>query len=381
MAIGIDGQSYLNVFIDGIELPLEHMRFHRWMVTSHLLYHMPMGELIFLDPHDMITKYMTVSDGAKLTVQAGRTRDRVFQYEFRLFNLDVQKQDDGTLYTISYVDIWDKWRLETNTGMKKASSAKVLSDIAAACGLTYRGVAATTDEQTWYPLAESNALFARRITQLGYVDETSCMAMGVNLLGELRYENINGFDPTQPLYEFVHGAQQGIWCTDWQAKSNSGVSNQRGGYANTASNFGTVDGVASSNDKAKTKRMSDTLNMRKELKEVAGAGIVNMCPVDAGNNHANANTARYQNKRLMQLLHSSVSVLTPLDPDIDLLEPVLFNNFINDKHTGTLAKDEATSGLFLVAGKTIHIGPDLAYNERYQFIREGQNAENSTQVT
>ena len=380
MAIGIDGQSFLNCFIDGIELPLEHMRFHHWKVSDHILYHTPMGELVFLDTHDMISKYMTVSDGAELKFQAGRTRERIYEYTYRLFNVEQEKQDDGILYVITFVDIWDKWRIGTNVGHFSSTSAKALTELALACGLTYDGVAATSDEQVWYPMAETNAQFARRIASLGYLDEKSCMVMGVTLTGELRYRDLNGFDLSQPMYEFVHGSQNGIWCTDWQAKSGSGLANQTGGYAQTAINFGSTTGEQTTNSKVKTRRLTDALNQRKELKSVAGAGRINVSPVDAGNNHEHADQARYQNKRIQQLLSSSTAILTPMDPQIDLLEPCVFSNFIADKHTGVLAKDEQSSGLFIVAGKCIHIGHDLAYNERYQLIREGHNAENSTKV-
>lgn len=379
-AIGIDGQSYLSVSIGGKEVPLDKMRFQRWLTTSHILYHIPMGELVFVDPHDIISKHMTMADGTEIVIKAGRTRDKVYQYTYHLFNADSQKQDDGVLYKISFVDLWDKWRLGTNTGVLNMSSGEALQSIADACGLSYKGIATTADKQTWYPMAESNALFARRIARLGYMDDRSCMVMGVSLNGELRYENLAALDISMPLFEFVHGVQEGIWCTDWKARSNSGGANQSGGYATTQHSFA-ASGTADTQNKAKLTRISNSANLNVDSKAAAGAGKVMMNPIDAGNNHPNANAARYQNKRLMQLLSSSVSVLTPMDPDVDLLEPVWFNNFITDKQTGVLAKDEGSSGLFIIAGKAIHIGADLAYNERYQLIREGSDAENSTKVT
>lgn len=382
-AIGIEGQSYLSISIEGVEMPLDQMRFQRWLTTSHVLYHMPMGELVFVDTHDIVAKHMTLADGSNMVVRAGRTRDRVYQYTYHLFNVKSEKLDDGVLYHISFVDLWDKWRLETNTkALPGMSSGEALAKLAADCGLTYTGPATTADKQNWYPMAESNALFARRIAHLGYMDDSSVMALGVSLAGELRYQNLAKIDLKGEMFSFQHGVQEGgaIWCPDWQTRSNSGAINQGGGYATTQSSFG-ADGKTSVKDKATMTRIANTANLNQDSKKAAGVGKILMNPVDAGNNHPNANAARYQNKRLMQLLSSSTSIITPFDPDVDILEPCMFTNFINDKHTGVMSQDDNSSGMFIIAGKCIHIGADLAYNERYQLIREGGNSENSTKVT
>ena len=379
MPIGIAGQSYLNVTIDGKQLPLEQMRFQRLLLTSHFLYHMPMGELVFLDPYDIVATNLTTADGTLIQIDAGKDQDRVYRYRMKIFNTKVRKQDEGTLYHITLIDVQDPWRLNTFKGAINATSNEALEQIAKACGMKFVGTP-TNDRQVWYPMAETQALFARRIAAAGFVDAKSAMVLGLNLSGELRYINLNGVDLTKPVYEFCHGAQQGIWCTDWAVRSASGSANQGGGYATTAHQFSTVDGQRVSESKVQVQRKSNLMNMNTESKSAAGDGKILFSPIDAGNNHANSLKARNQNRRVTQLLSTSTSVVTPYDPNIDILEPVLFNNFIANKHDGKIEIDPKTSGVQVVAGKAIHIGADLMYNERYQFIREGHNMDNNTKV-
>lgn len=380
MPIGVEGRSYFDVSLDGRQLPLEQLRFGRWLVTSHLLYHMPMGELVFIDPHDMIAQYLTVADGTEVKVRAGLTQNNVYEYTLRVYNVYTKRLDQGVLYRLSLIDTWDVWRLQTAKGSYRASSADALQRIATFTGLTFDGVQ-TNDNQVWLPLAEPYSSFARRIASLGYIDAKSCMAMGVTLGGQLRYRDINSLDLSKPMFQFVHGAEDGVWVTDWALRNNSGSANQTGGYATVDHQFSVVSGERQLQNKAQVRRLSDQMNLNTDVKPSVGDGRVLLRPIDAGNNHANAQTARYQNSRVKQLLSSSVSLVTPMDPDIDLLEPVNFRNFITNKPMGTNVLDRNSSGLYLVAGKTIHIGSNLHYNERYQLIREGQNADNSKKVT
>jgi hypothetical protein len=338
-----------------------------------------MGELVFLDPYDVVAGALTVADGSLVEIDAGKTADRVYRYDLKIFNTVTRKLDEGTLYHLTMIDTWDKWRLLTRKGSLNMTSSEALAAIAKDCGMAYSG-AATNDRQVWLPLADQNATFARRIGARGFVDSRSCMAMGVTLGGELRYVNLNGMDLNTKGYEFCHGTQQGIWVTDWRIRSNSGAANQSGGYATTDHQFSTVEGKSNTQNKVQLQRKSNILNLNLEAKAAAGDGKILMRPIDAGNNHPAAQSALYQNKRILQLLSTSTSIVTPYDPNVDLLEPVLFSNFIANKQSGNIALDAKTSGIFIVAGKAIHIGSDMMYNERYQFIREGQNMDNSQKV-
>lgn len=380
MAIGIDGQSYLEVTVGGKMLPLESMRFLGLLISSHILYHLPMGQLAFVDMFDIIRSKLTVADGTSLVITMGRTKERAIAYNFRIFNVLNDPVADGTQYTISFIHTADKWRLTPFTGaMVDMTSSDALNKLATSCGMDFKGDS-TNDSQTWYPLADTPCKFARRIANLGYVSSGSCMLMGVTFAGTLKYVNLDAIDFKQSgIPHFTAGSEDGIWVSDIACRSNSGTTNQTGGYATIFHQID-IDGVQDTDDTVHTSRISNTMNMHKDVSGTTGAGRMEFLPLDSGNNHDNALTATYQNRRRQALLNWSVSVLTPLDPKVELLDPIALSNFITSKQSGVSAIDKGSSGFYLTVGKACHIGSTLQYNERYQFIREGLDADNSTKV-
>lgn len=380
-AIGLADQSYLEILINGKVLPLKEMIFGGILVSSHMLYHMPMGQLKFTDLHGVMS-LITPSDGVLIIIKMGRTSEDVKQYTFRVFHVKSKPVPNGIEYSIPFIDTRDEWRLQHAVKAYNSSSRDALSAIAVLSKLQFNGDT-TNDPQVWLPMQETYCKFARRISAHGYVDSASCMLLGVTLTGELRYKNLATlkFDKSAPV--FCHGKQAGIWVTSWGMNNMSGLNNQTGGYDTTITQFQPSTTSTESQGKVKVTRISNSLNVNPEVLSIAnqGAGRARILPIDSGNNHKNSVKAVNQNQRLKKLLSQSVSVLTPFDAQVELFDPVTFNNFVKDPNGGvTPILDLATSGYFISAGKTIYIGPNLLYCERYQLLRQGFNDDNGNKT-
>ena len=124
-----------------------------------------------------------------------------------------------------------------------------------------------------------------------------------------------------------------------------------------------------------TRRLSENTNVNKEVAANIGDGNIKHLPVDAGNNHQNTLKARNQNDRIPLLLSTRVSLLTILDPDLELLESCNLQVYGKDAKL-----KKAESGLYIVAGKSIIMNADFRYVERYELIRDGNNGAKGSTV-
>lgn len=372
MSVGLQGNGTLSIKIDGKELPLSNLRFSRLLITSHMLYHCPMGELSFVDNYGLLAKSLPPFDGAPLTVSIGRSKASVKSYSFRIFNVKQQNQADGTQYTLSMISSLDKWRLHTVRTAEQGSSQAAITQIALACDLNFNGDA-TNDAQVWLPLNETYCKFARRIANHGYAGQDSTMLLGVTLDNELRYRNLTKIKLDKTVPGFTAGSENGIWVTSYELVSKSGLSNQAGGYGTTSFQFNPTTSEMTTADKVRTRRLSSALNVNSEAKTATDTGVKVVLPGNAGNTHSNSARAYHQNKRVKQLLSQSLLIVTPFDTKLDLFDGCHFDAYVLGSGGSKPMLNEVISGYYLIAGKTIFMSSDFMYYEKLALIRDGQN--------
>ena len=379
-AIGVDRKSYLEVILDGKPLPLEAMRFSGILISQHQLYHLPCGQLVFSDPYRLTNNTYTPADGSELIIRIGPNSERVKTYKFRVFHTTTEQEGSGLKCKISFISNYPSWFLKSGGSSIRGNSRDALLAIADRNGLQFDGVT-TSDSQAWLPATESECRFARRIASFGYVDDTSCMMMGVTLEGKLKYVNLNSRNFSSNLPLFAYGAEKGIFCTDWSSRSLSGSNNLLGGYKTAMKQFDPLTALRQSASKVSTKRITSSINVNKAISGKVGDGRTKVMPMNSGNKHSKANEASNQNMRIALFLAQSVSVLTPIQSGVELFEPIQFENYLYDGKTRNTGVDPNTSGPYLVVGKAIYIGADLLYTERLQFIRDGYGADKSKVIS
>lgn len=373
-AIGQNG-TYFQLYLDQKEVPLEDLTFTEVLVSSHILYRLPIGHIKFTDAKGVMDAFK-LEDGTKINFKLGASKQRVFLYEYRVYNvLKERLANDHIAYTISFIDIVDIWRLQPSKTSLKGSSSQVLEKIAKYCGLTFEGTQ-TADEQVWLPMAESFCDYAHRIKNSGYVDDSSCMIMAVNMYGMLKYTNLNAV-PIDKTKVFRYGSDEAgaIPVMDIAFHNDSGSSNTAGGYKQTNHQFSAIKEQRQKSSGVQTRRLSENTNVNKEVAANIGDGNIKHLPVDAGNNHQNTLKARNQNDRIPLLLSTRVSLLTILDPDLELLESCNLQVYGKDAKL-----KKAESGLYIVAGKSIIMNADFRYVERYELIRDGNNGAKGSTV-
>lgn len=375
-AIGLDRRSYLEVILNDKSLPLEVMRFGGILLSEHHLYHLPCGQLAFTDPLRLTNSAFTPADGSKLVIRIGPNSDSVSTYTFRLFNVQTDPEGTKLRYRISFIADYPQFFFKSGDASIEGGTNDALSEIASRSGLKFDGIQ-TNDHQVWLPFGEPECRFARRISTTGYIDDQSCMLLGVAMDGTMRYANLNSKNFAGNLPLFVQGRETGgIFCTSWEGRSLSGATNFLGGYRASLRHYDPIEGLTKSAQKVTARKISKSLNVNKEIREQVGDGRTVVLPINAGNKHKNALKARNQNARLALFLAQSVSVITPFQTKVRLFDPIYFQNYLMDNGS-TADPDPNTSGPYMVAGRAVYIGPDLNYVERLQFIRDGYGNDKS----
>ena len=376
MALNLQGQGFLEVHINKRRVPLEDMRFQQCLFGSHHLFHMPMGHLVFQDTLGILTKVITPADAVVIRLQIGRTRETAKIYDFRVFNVQQQPVASGVLYTVSFVAPYDRWRLTTVSEAYSGSSYDALQSLAAKCNLRFEGDT-TQDRQVWLAMNETYCKYARRIAATGYADSKSCMLLGLTIDGRLRYKDLAKIRLDKTVPRITHGVESDIWASGWVSKSKSGFQNQRGGYRLSTYQFKPSETDTKVEQQISARRIARNLGINKELKDTVGDGLKRVLPIDSGNHHPQAQRAWHQNKRAVQLLSSSGIAVTPFATTLDLYDGVYFSKYATDSLTGRHLLDQDESGYYVVFGRTIFLGSDLVYMERFQLTRDGHGADNS----
>lgn len=380
-AIGLPGKSYLQVKIGDTFLPLTMVSLGSLLVSEHHLYHGPMGQLDFFDTYDIVPKAINLSDGLPVEITVGTSSQTARSFTMRIFNVSKKPRTNGVNYSVSLIHDLDEWRLQPATQQQTGTSCNVLRTIAQQVGFKSFKGSETTDKQTWFPNAEPWGKFAGRIARRGYASNNSCMLLGVTLDKGMRYVDIGALNYDQQLPHFTHGSDTGIVVLSWRHANKSGYRNEQSGYNRTTHQFDPATGEMVSYDKVNIRRTSRTVNQNLKVKGKVGQGNVQFAPLDAGNGHANWARAEHQNMRVQDMLSQSVSLIVPIQTSCTLFDPIRFSNYISGRYSADAKPDPATSGTYIVAGKTLFMAQSLTYVERIHIFREGYNTDTSKQVS
>lgn len=357
------------MFIDNVEYPLGFNNVLNFLhMGSSIKQQLPTIHFSISDMDSVFVK-SGIPDGIplKVVIKSGQSRTDV--YTFRKFHST--KELNGGIYTYQVDGYWDAalyWAGTECVGTR-GSSDEVLSQIASLCGLKYSGTP-TNDSQLWLQQNYTYGQFAKMIRQHGYVDATSCMALGVDLTGTMVYRNLNGTNGGSSPVKVVafQRADDALSAIDYGVLQNSGFNNQLSGYASgVVSQTVTGDTASDLQD-----QLVFTADVRAPLynttvKGIAKRGNYSYSGVDVGNTHLTYDLAAYQNLRYGNLFSLTLQILFDAPTYLQLMNDITFSvtNIDNSQST-------AYSGNYIVTGRAIYI-QGVTYSEKLEVTRHGTN--------
>jgi len=233
--------------------------------------------------------------------------------------------------------------------------------------LKYDGIS-TNDAQLWMPQNKAYRMFAKDVANNGYVNDTSCTALCVDLDGTMRYKDVNNL-PTATKQIIAYQYKQGYTTAiEVAISASSGFNNAVSGYQNmrvaqstTGTSQSTITDLSFTFD---SKAPLYNQPLKTELKR----GPVRFGPIDVGNVHDNYERASYQNTRYRNLFSMGLDLMLPVISDIQLLDQVNFSVQREDAE-----QDVSNSSAYTVTGHSIYI-QGASYFEKLNIVRHGTNS-------
>lgn len=366
----------LGAVLDGRELLLESLSFKSLQLSSNKMFSQPMGNLQFAD-NIGILEDNPIMDNQSLTLYIGINKNPPKEYTFRVFKVEKRIQNKIPYYTLILVFNAPRWLYEnTRSVIPKATSFEALKKLAEESKLSFVGDE-TVDRQNWYGVGNRRCIFAEYIAKYGYVNDTSCMAIGVSLEGEVRYKNISKliYDGAPTFIDGLVVGENEFSVLDKKEFDNSGQSNSvGGGYKKITVNqdpirqssldFTRFAGVSLSTP-------NKVLSINKNIVERIEGSVSVFSSIDCGNTHTNAVKACHQNSRIYNYYSSGMYCAIQTPTRFDLFDPINFVSFDSVGNKPRLSKKSTTSNL--ITGKTIFISQTGQYTEKFELKRIGSN--------
>lgn len=361
---------FLGVSIDGQDYPMEKNGFQKLVLVSNKRMSTATCELTFSDLTDRINKEVTLADGVPLVIKLGRSIDDYDVYNYRVYNYKRDPARTTPQYTVlGYFDA-PKWFLQAWKKPIEACSSKALEEIAGACGLK-TDCDPTNDDMLWLPGNERTCMFARSIAERGFLDDKSCMVIGMTLDGMFKYKNLTTLPDTGPTFTPGHvpGTANVI---DNRYLVSSGYGNSIGGYKHLVRPQ-LIREFKDKIDQLDVKRKTQTFQLNKEVKGMLQKGRIDFGDIDAGNVHKNWDKARYQNLRTAMIYSMGVELMldqrTPMS--LDLFSPFLYEAY-DPPAAGKAKLTEQYRCVYYVTAKAVYVEQGNYY-EKFQGYTTGIN--------
>lgn len=365
MAYSLKDRLFASILFNGVEFPFEINALDFIHISSSVRTTLPALTFKVTD----VTKFLTVNnflvDGTQITVTVGKEKQKS-SFSFRLFSF-TEAPGTSPVYTIrGYLDSPLYWTSSLSE-FQKGGSNTVLANLASMCGLRFSGTN-TSDSQVWIPQNLRISEFARRVREHGWINEGSCMQMGVTSSKELRYRNVSNFAqfPVKDFFDLTKVTDQVKPITAYSVVNKAGFFNVNSGYGSTRISQSVLEDDAEVSSLTLQKN-SSKLMVNRSVKNAILQNKVMFSPIDVGNVHSNYERAVYQNQRLGSLFTLGMDVMTPEFSEADLLDVVSVS-----VETPEIKGSKQYSGKYLLTSKVLYV-KGANYYEKLELVRHGLN--------
>jgi hypothetical protein len=361
---------FIGLEINGVEYPLEKNVFQKAVLVSNKRMSVPTCEITFGDLTNRINTEVTLADGVPLIIHIGRDRNDYDSYYYRVYNYKRDMAGSMSVYTIvGYVDS-PAWFLQAWKKPIEGTSSKVLETMLSTCGLK-SDCDPTNDDMLWLPGNERTCMFARSIAERGYLDDKSCLSLGMTLDGTFKYKNLTTLPTTGPTFT-VGSIENTVNVISSKYLISSGYGNSIGGYKHLVRPQ-VIREFKDKIDQLSVKRKTQTLQLNDEIRGMLQKGRIDFGDIDAGNVHKNWDKARYQNLRTAMIYSMGVELMidqrTPIN--LDLFSPFLYEAY-DPPATGAAKLTEQYRCVYYITAKVIYLEGGN-YFEKFQGYTTGIN--------
>ena len=311
-----NGRYNLSVFIDDLDVLSSGCLLGKCTLFESIYSHIPSCDMNIVVPSKMMDQ-RSIVDGSKIRFEIefcfeeGKPKE---SYTYRIYSIErlelKEKYIDLTIKGV--IDFYEGYT-EANKYNAMGNTSDIFKSIAQRNNLA-SSIDLTNDKQLWVAGQRNVYDFMQFISERGWIDTTSCMYWALDRHKILLYKNLttllaNRSDTIYTFKQNSHTENERLTYGYTQCYSliPSGEENIYGyGYGGNGYCFDLLEYKQNVINARKAVAWSNLFNINKELSR--GLSDV-FFPFDVGNYHANYNTAKIQNKRLL----STYSTYTILD--------------------------------------------------------------------
>jgi hypothetical protein len=373
MAYSIKDRLDFQLQIGGKSVELENNMIDFFHVVESVRLYVPMMTLRIKDINKFFTRNDVLVDGDSVIASIGIQKTKLV-FPFRLFSHKAIMANGVTSYEIdAYLDVPRYWTESTNEIINDTASS-LLSSMCSSCGMTYDGVK-TNDQQIWIPRNRRRVEFARYAVNRAYVDDQSCIQMGVGFDKVMRVRNVTDFNTFPIKQSFSNiGSQDQDTITDFNLINKAGLMNVATGYKDKQVRQSFLEVDAFTKD-LQVKKNTRKLMLSASIASGIGQNRVKFAPIDVGNVSQSYEKAKYQNDRLANLFALGVEFVTPRLVNANLLDVI--NCDLSNPGAPSVT---AMSGKYMVTSKVWYL-ENMNFYQKVEAFRQGLNSnKDSTQV-
>lgn len=368
MAYRVQDRLEISLFFNNREYPFEKLNTLDFMhIGVGTKVGLPMLHLSLTDNTNFFNKEQDLADGALIAIiitAQGMTAKK--SYAFRLHSYREQYSGGGFRYQIDgYLDAPMFWNGRTTTPIL-GTSFDALKTICGQTELNLDGYQCN-DTQLWRPQNYTWMDFSRKISERGWLSDTSCMQLGVELDKTMIYRDLNDLVPPSHTFITYQYTDNTIPVVDFQVKTNSGFNNKTTGYWDKTIQQSVYANGSQAYDKLTFTPNTKVPLFNEKMKTAVKQGRVKFGPIDCGNVHESYEKALYQNIRYANLFSFGVELLTLFPTDVRLMDRVVFNCQLSSENTS-----KAYSGVYTVSSRAIYV-QGANYYEKISAVRHGIN--------
>lgn len=371
----LEGSICIELKIGNTDIEIGTNFFNDIIIVESVYQLVPTLSLSLTDHASQTLRYFHLTDGMPVDVSIGRRpsdkmKDKLAVNRFVVFGGSTTRQQ-STGHFSSYNCVLDCPRYLGQSARLacNGTSSEALAQICAKCGLVPK-LAATNDKQVWLSSGQTYGQWAKSIAQHGYINEQSCLMIGLTEQKELHYVDIISKLLTAKPSKVLHCSipqppeSDALIIYDNMAKTQSGLLNNWSNYGY----FVQADGINSSST------LTSSLILKKEpalaqgvaMREQVSPARIETYAFDCGNTHSRYSQAYYQNFKGRASFTESLSLIILDYSGLNIFDVVEVRMGYGESVSADLT---TTSGNYLVAAKTKILRNGLNYGERLELVR------------
>jgi len=388
MAIGISGQLYFSLQVDGVEVPMPTSKAMEVMINHNCKQALPVAKIKIPDAANVFPQQIPVNDGSVLSVRLNDDQNEAYPGYMTLRSMGTPSRNPSTQHLqygmLGMLDAIPYIRSNPSQSFQ-GSSAQAMQMVAQNLNLKYTGSISTNDVMNWLPGRNTWAKFADHLALHGWIDPSTAVAHAVDEQRQLHHIDINDsfangkikarfFYGQTPTQASLSTGTPSFPVISYRSVNRSGLLNNTHGYGFRLNQNDIINGQVNRYSAITAQTVNNVLDISKDiLGQIGLRARIDLPPIDTGNTHDMYLSAKHQNRRTHAYYSQNAYILVPNTTGLTLFDMVSF-----EMQTASF-NDTSSTGNYIITAMT-RILKGSRYYEKIELTSAGPENENSSLI-